>query len=149
MQTPFYASGFLYSSKTHQILLLQSEQEDNIKPLWSTLGGEGNEEEDAQTAFLRIINKLLNLNLKEKDIYPVYDYFHDAENKTNYVFYAQVKSPQEFNSPGGNSFSWVTFNETPKLKFTSHSKQDVIVGERVINAKWREDEASREIPHTD
>ena len=38
-------------------------------------------------------------------------------------------------------FSWVGFGETNKLSFTPHSKQDVIVGERVINAKWRENEA--------
>lgn len=143
MQTSFYASGFLYSLKTHKILLLQSEQEDGINPLWSTIGGES-EAEDAQIAFQRIINKLLNLELKTKNIHPVYDYFHDEKDKTNYVFYAEVKNPQDFNSPGGNSFSWVAFNEVSKLLFTAHAKQDVIVGERVINAKWREDEAIRE-----
>ncbi|MBI2334272.1 hypothetical protein HYU96_00545 [Candidatus Daviesbacteria bacterium] len=131
MQTSFYASGFLYSLKTHRILLVQNDL------LWSTLGGEAGAGEEAQTAFARIINQLLNLNLKTKDIYPVYDYFHDERDKNNFVFYAEVKNSKEFGSLKNNTFSWVAFNETSKLPFTAHSKQDVIVGERVINAKWR------------
>lgn len=143
MQTSFYVSGFLYSLKTHRILLLQSQQKNSADLLWSTLGGESSGGEEAQTAFARIINELLNLNLKVKDIYPIYDYLDDAQNKNNYVFYAEVKNSQEFNCPKKDTFSWVSFNETSKLLFTAHSKQDVIVGERVIHAKWRADEARR------
>lgn len=115
--------------------MLQSEQ------TWSTLGGESNEGEEAQVAFQRIINKLLDLSIKTKDIYPVYDYFNDERDKNNYVFYAEVKKPQEFDSLKEGTFSWVAFGETSKLLFTANTKQDVIVGERVISAKWREDEA--------
>src|SRR3989344_4413801 len=97
VQPPFYASGFLYSLKTHKILLLKSQQKDSADFLWSTLGGESSEGEEAQTAFQRIISELLNLNLKAKDIYPVYDYFQESRDKINYVFYAEVKSPHEFN----------------------------------------------------
>lgn len=139
----FYASGFLYNLKTHQILLLHSQQKDGTDFLWSTLGKESGEGEDAQTAFQRIINELLNLNLKAKDIHPIYDYFHDERDRINYVFYAEIKKPQEFDSLDGNAFSWVAFKETSKFLFTAHTKQDVIVGERVINAKWREDSANR------
>lgn len=137
VQTSFYASGFLYSLKTHQILLLCSEQ------TWSMLGGESNEGEEAEATFARIVNKLLNISLKEKNIHPVYDYFHDEKDKINYVFYAEVKKPQEFDCLEKDAYCWVAFKETPKLPFAAHSKQDVIVGERVINAKWREDEAKK------
>ncbi|MDO8489348.1 MAG: hypothetical protein Q7S42_04490, partial [Candidatus Omnitrophota bacterium] len=67
------------------------------------MGKESGEGEDAQTAFQRIINELLNLNLKAKDIYPVYDYLNDAGDKTNYVFYAEIKKPQKFDSLDGNA----------------------------------------------
>lgn len=137
MHKSFYASGFLYSLKTHQILLLQSQPKDDIVSLWSTLGGESKEGEEAQAAFQRIVYELLHVNLKIKHIYPIYDYFHDTLEKTNYVFYAEVKNPQEFSSFKENAFSWVAFKETLKLLFSAHTKQDVIVGERVINAKWR------------
>lgn len=133
----FYASGFLYSLKTHQILLLQSEQKDDTIPSYSLLGGESFEGEEAQTTFQRTINKLLNLNLKTKDIYPIYDYYHETQGKINYVFYAEVKRTPVFKSIRENTLSWVTFSETLKFLFSDHTKQDVIVGERVINLKRR------------
>lgn len=143
MHKSYYASGFLYSPKTHRILLLSSEQKDDLTSLWSTIGGESKEGEEAQTTFQRIIYKLLNLNLKVNHIYPIYDYFHNTRNKVNYVFYAEVGKPSTFNASRG-LLSWFTFHETLKLSFTSQTKQDIVVGERVINAKWRDDEAKRE-----
>lgn len=139
VQTSFYVSGFLYSSKTNQILLLKSQNKESSDFIWSTIGGESREE--ASKAFQRIINELLDLNLKAKNIYPIYNYFHEARNKDNYVFYAEVKSPKKFKNLKEDSFSWVSFNEISKFSFASNSKQDVIVGQRVINTKCRNDEA--------
>lgn len=117
--------------------MLHSEQKDNITPSWSTLVGESKEGEDSKTTFQRTINELLNLKLKEKDIYPVYDYVYEAQDKVNYVFYAEVKRPQEFNPRKEGVYSWLAFSETSKLLFTARTEQDVIVGERVINLKLR------------
>lgn len=117
--------------------MLQSNQtEGNCS--YSMLGGDSLKEEDSIAAFQRIINKFLDINLKAKDIYPVYDYFHQTRNKPNYVFYAEVKSTKKFNDLKGGCPSWLTFSETVKLPFTFQTKQDVIVGERVINAKLRD-----------
>ncbi len=138
INTSFYTSGFLYSLKTHQILLVQSEK------TWSILGGEGNNGEEAQIAFARIVSEKLNINLKAKDIYPVYDYFQETRNTTNYVFYAQVKNSKVIGSQNEDDFTWVSFSEVSKLPFKGRAKQDVIVLERVINAKWRDDEAISE-----
>lgn len=90
---------------------------------------------------------MLNLELKEKNIHPVYDYFHDGHRKINYVFYGEVKNSREFDSLEEGSYSWVDFREIAKLPFTPSAKQDVIVGERVINAKWREEEGQQVIRH--
>lgn len=111
--------------------------------LWSTLGGDSIEGEDAQLAFQRIINKKLNLNIKVKNIYPIYDYFHSVRNRANYVFYAEVGKTKTFNASKKGIFSWFTFKETLKLPFTTQIKQDIVVGERVINAKWRDNEAKK------
>lgn len=143
MQTSFYTSGFLYSLKTHQILLLQSKQEKNLTTLWSTLGGDSLDGEQAHLSFKRIVSKLLNINLRTKDIYPIYDYFHNTRNKLNFVFYAEVGSTKKFNKLKEGP-SWFKFSETLKLLLTSQTKQDILVGERVINAKWRDDEAKRQ-----
>lgn len=115
---------------------MQSKQESNLNS-WSILGGESKLGEDAQAAFQRIVYKLLKLELKTKNIYPVYDYFHDALDKINYVFYAEVKSSTVFNPGKDNTLSWVNFSDALKFLFSTHTKQDILVGERVINLKWR------------
>lgn len=107
---------------------------------WSLIGGDGKEGEDAQSAFQRIISESLEINLKIKQIVPVYDYFHDDLDRVNYVFYAEVRSPKIAKALKDNIYSWVSFSETVKFPFPAHTKQDVIVGERVINAKWRDDQ---------
>ncbi|MBI2597527.1 hypothetical protein HYW41_05220 [Candidatus Daviesbacteria bacterium] len=142
MQTPFYVSGFLYNPKTNQILLVQSRSETD-QSLWSTMEEEDVEGEEAVVIFKRIINKLLNLDLKPKDIYPVYDYLHNTRNKFNYVFYAEVKNIKRFNHLKNGNLTWFTFNEALKLPLTSQIKRDIVVGERVINAKKRDIEAKK------
>lgn len=122
------------------------QQKDDIISDWSTLGGESIEGENAQAAFLRVVKELLSIELKMKQIYPVYDYFHNTLGKINYVFYAEVKKSLDFNPLKENiSSSWVTFSDTLKLLFSVHTKQDVIVGERVIHLKERQDEASQQL----
>lgn len=143
VQTSFYVSGFLYSLKTHQILLLSPEQKNDTPLLWSLMGGESIDGEEAQTTFQRIIQKLLDLNLKIKQIHPIYDYFHNTRNKVNYVFYGEVGKTKKFNDLKDGILSWVSFRETLKLSFTSQTKQDIVVGERVISARWRDDEAKK------
>lgn len=137
MHNSFYASGFLYSLKTHQILLLQAPKKNGINTQWSTISGESEEGEDARSAFQRIVHEHLNLNLEMEHIYPIYDYLKETNGKVNYVFYAEVKNTKFSNLAKEGTLSWITFSETIKLLFTDHIKQDVIVGERVINAKWR------------
>lgn len=107
------------------------------------LGGEGMNGEESQAAFQRIVNKLLNINLKEKNIFPVYDHFHNTRNKLNYVFYVEIKSTKNLNGLKNRGLSWFTFNEALKLPTTAQTKQDIVVGERVINAKWRDNEAKK------
>lgn len=143
MHKSFYVSGFLYSLKTHKILLLKTQKKDSSDFIWSTIGGVSDDGEEPQAAFARIINEQLGINLKAKSTYPIYDYLHTAKDKMNHVFYAEVKSSKEFKSLQEGTFEWVSFHEIAKLSFAPHSKQDVIVGERVVNAKWRDDEAKK------
>lgn len=143
MQTSFYVSGFLYSLKTHQILLLESNQKNDPPAYWSTIEGDGKEDEEAHMIFQRVINKLLDINLKTKDIYPVYDYFQETKNKFNFVFYAEIRNIKAFNKLKKSNLSWFSFQETGKLPINSQTKQDIVVGERVINAKRRDGEAKR------
>lgn len=140
MYQSFYASGFLYNSKTKQILLIQSEPTENLTNFWSMPGGRSSEGEDAQATFQRVISKLLNLNIKSKNIYPVYDYFNQAMDKTTYVFYAEVARTLKFSHLTENSSSWLTFSQTLKMLLSTDTKRDLVVAERVINLKQRIDQ---------
>jgi ADP-ribose pyrophosphatase YjhB (NUDIX family) len=134
---PFYTSGFLYNIKNHQILLVSTEQPEGKPTSWSMLGGEGKEDEEPKTAFKRVVKEVLNLDLKDKDIFPIYDYFHSGRAKDNHVFYAEVKTSPKFKPLKDGLPTWVSFLETLKFLFSTQTKQDVVVGQRVINLKWR------------
>lgn len=140
MHNLFYASGFLYNSRSQQILLLQSQDKDDTTPLWSMLSGRNTEEEEAHITFQKLISKLLSLELKHKNIYPIYDYFNSELDSTNFVFYAEVKKSPKFDLFKNGTLHWINFSDTLKLLFTEHTKQDLVVGERVINLKWRIDQ---------
>lgn len=136
MQKPFYASGFLYNLKSQQILLLQTSKQDAMSS-WSMIGGESSDGEEALSAFQRVIRKSLDMKLENSDIYPIYDYLDEEMDKINYVFYAEIKTKPNVTKFKGSDISWVSFSELSKLSFTPHTKQDLIVGERVINLKQR------------
>ena len=144
MHKTFYASGFLYSLKTKQILLLQTQSGDDSVTIWSTLGGDSLDGEDAQATFHRVVHEVINVDLNSKHIYQIYDYFHEGLDKVNYVFYAEVGKTPNFDSFSNNTLSWVSFQETIKLLFSNQTKQDVVVGQRVINLKERIEEANQE-----
>ena len=135
----FYASGFLYHLRTQQILLHQPNLNSNSSSVWTMPGGTGREGEDAQKAFQRIIYRLLNLQLNEKCIHPVYDYFNNTLDTIHYVFYAQVKTMNNLLMPDKDTLLWFTFKQITKLPLSEQTKQDIIVSQRVIQAQARSD----------
>ncbi|OGE27055.1 hypothetical protein A3H85_03150 [Candidatus Daviesbacteria bacterium RIFCSPLOWO2_02_FULL_40_8] len=137
MQEPFYVSGFLYNPNSEKLLLIQTEANDDLITLWKMLVGEGNNGEPAEATFQRVINECLNLEVKPKSIFPIYDYFDEAQRKTNYVFYAEVRRSPSFEALQQGTPSWVRFSDISKFPFFANTKQDMVVGERVINLKRR------------
>lgn len=133
----FYASGFLYNRRAQQILLLKSKEPVDTITYWSTFGADGNDGEEAKLTFQRAINEMLGIDIKLKDIYPVYEYFCEEIDKVNCVFYAEVRNLDISDSVGENMLSWVSFGEIVRFSFLARNKQDIIVGERVINLKQR------------
>ena len=135
----FYSIGFLYHLRTQQILLHQPNLDNNSSSLWTMLGGTGNEEEDSQKAFQRIIYRLLKVRIDEKHIHPVYDYFNSNLNTDHYVFYAKVRSMNNLSMPDNGALSWFSFKQITKLPFSEQTRQDIIVSQRVIQAQARSD----------
>lgn len=136
MHNDFYASGFLYHPRTQQILL-QQENTADIEPTWALFGGEGTDGETAEEAFKRIINSALRFNLKPNAIFQIYNYFHEEKRKNSYVCYARVRKMEKFQSNKNITYAWFTFKEIQKLHIPDKVKQDIIVGQRVIDSAIR------------
>jgi len=135
MHNDFYASGFLYHPKTQQILL-QQEITAELEPTWSLFGGDSSGKETSEEAFKRIIKSALKLDLKLNTICQIYNYFHEEKHKDSFVHYAKVRKMEKFVN-GKFTYAWFTFKEIQKLRIPNSVKQDIIVGQRVIDSAVR------------
>jgi len=136
MHKDFYASGFLYHPKSQQILLQQPITADTGTE-WSLFEGEGLKEETAEETFKRVIFLHLHLEIKPKQIFPIYSYFHDDKGKNNFIHYAIVRKMETFPSTKKAAFAWFSFKQIQKLRIPDQIKQDIIVGQRVIDSATR------------
>lgn len=132
----FYASGFLYHPESAQILLQQTKSSDD-EPSWALLEIKGQGQETKGENFRRLVRTLLKLNLSFGQIHLIYDYYHAGLGKKYYVSYAEVDKLRNFPPAGKTVFAWFTQKEILKLHTSKLTKQDIIVGQRVINATVR------------
>jgi len=140
MQKKNYASGFLYHPETHQILLQQLKTPGN--KYWTLFGIDNASEENIKDRLLEEINESLNLKIKFDSIYSVYNYVHKEKNV--FIFYAVVNKVHEILS-SDCLYSWFTFKQIQKLPVTEQTKQDLIVGQRVIDSFIRKSMGLRTI----
>lgn len=136
MHKDFYASGFLYHQKTQQILL-QQDTSANTEAVWSLFGGDNLKNETSEQSFERIISKILHIKVKPNNIFPVYTYFHSEKNKDHFICYAKVTKLEKFPNTKKSLFSWFTFKQIQKLNLPTQIKQDIIIGQRVIDSAIR------------
>lgn len=140
MHKSFYASGFLYNLPSQQILL---QQDNTLTSFWSLFGQKGHNNENPISVFQEAISQQLHIKLALEAIYPVYDYFKKEIGVDCYVFYAQVDlKKKDFHTRKDSVIEWFTFKQTTKLSFSDQIKQDIVVAERVIKAKARDDETT-------
>jgi ADP-ribose pyrophosphatase YjhB (NUDIX family) len=136
MHKDFYASGFLYHPKTQQILLQQPITADT-QDQWSLFEGESLNNEAAAQTFKRVIFFHLKLELKPKNIFLIYSYLHDDKGKNNFIHYAIVRKLEKFPDTKKTLFAWFTFKQIQKMRISNQVKQDIIVGQRVIDSAVR------------
>ena len=135
MHKKFYASGFLYSPTTEQILL---QQHKSSAPLWSLFGGKNNNAEDPIQTFHRTAFKELKIKITPSAIHPVYDYFSKKLNDHCYIFYAQVGNKEKkIHTRPGFVTEWFTFKQIYKLPIEEQTRQDIMVAKRVIDLAVR------------
>ena len=73
---------------------------------------------------------------------PVYDYI--CKGKKCVVCYAEVKTLKEY-STSKRACKWFTIKEISKLPLAPQTKQDLIVGRRVIDSQVRKDAGEQTI----
>lgn len=136
MHKVFYASGFLYHPDSAQILLQQIKSSDD-KPVWTLMEIQGKGKETKGENFKRLAKSLLKLNLPFSQIHPVYDYYNAAAGKKYFVAYGEIDKLKEFPQRGKTIFAWFTQKQISKLSISKLTKQDLVVGQRVINSTVR------------
>lgn len=128
-------SGFLYHPASQQILLQQNLDETPLS--WTLLGGA-----DVKN-FETVVTKLLGIKLSPKNILPIYNYVHKGTKY--FVSYTEIKTLKDFPAKGKICFSWLTLKQISKLPLSEQTKQDIIVGRRVIDSGVRRDTGERTI----
>ncbi len=135
MHKKFYASGFFYHLSTQQILL---QQRKLSSPLWSLFGAKNQKDEVPIGTFHRIASKELKIKITAKEIYPIYDYFDKKINNNCFLFYALINnSKKKIPARKGYAVEWFTLRQISKLPVDEQTKQDIIIGKRVIDAAAR------------
>lgn len=144
MHKKVYASGFIYFLPTQQILLQQSSSDKSITE-WELFGGVTEGKETPIETFHRIINDVLHIAISLKDIQFVYDYFHEGKKLNAHIHFVPVNVvPDNLKVKKGVIVSPFSFKQLHKLGVSEQTKQDITVGQRVINAIARSLEESSE-----
>jgi len=136
MHKDFYASGFLYHSRSQQILLQQQTSADK-EPTWFMFGGKSLAHESGEETFSRIVNQVLRLKLKLSAVFPVYKYFHEEMKRDHYISYAKIGRLENFPATKGTVFAWFNFKQVQKLNLSEQTKHDIMVAQRVIDSATR------------
>lgn len=101
------------------------------------LGSQNQGKETSAENFRRLVRELLGLNLPLSTIHSVYNYHHPVLKQEHYVSYAGVRRLVKPPQSKKMVFSWFTLKDIPKLTLSVQTKQDIIVGQRVINSQVR------------
>lgn len=136
MHKDFYASGFIYHPKSQQILL-QQQTSANDNPLWTLLGKKPTKNQTGEEALKDLFFELLNLKIKLDNIKIIYSYFSKELSKDHNIYYAEVKSLHKYPVSKHTTFAWFTFKQIQKLNVSEQTKQDIIIGQRVIDSSIR------------
>ncbi|EKD87081.1 MAG: hypothetical protein ACD_37C00049G0002 [uncultured bacterium] len=144
MHKDFYASGFLYHPRSQQILLQQSTDPSDQQK-WTLFEGKRLLDESSEIAFKRIALEVLNIRLSLSSVHPVYEYFHSQKGRNQSITYGEVKTQKKFTVSKGRLFGWFTFRQIARLGLSEQTKQDLTVGQRVIDSALRKSLGQRTI----
>ena len=131
MHKPFFASGFLYHSPSHQILLQELKSVDNVKLVLFRVSSHNGD--DPQVVFQHCVEEALGVEIAASSIHPVYDYIHDRLGE-HFIFYVEVADITPGAYASKNKAEWFLLSKLSKYPMSEQTRHDIIVGERVIRS---------------
>lgn len=135
MHKNFYASGFIYHPQSERILLQQNNNVSTLPGQWVLFEFEYSEKENPEELFKNVISELLDIKVKQ--VFPVYFYFNENKKRNQSILYTTVNKLHDFTSKKDLTFKWFSFKDVLKLHVTDQTKHDIVVGQRVIEAAKR------------
>ncbi len=136
MHKDYYASGFIYHPKSQQILLQQHVSASN-NPVWMLVGKKQDKDVSGEETFKELFFEAINLKIKLTNINIIYSYFSKELNMENNVYYAEVSKLYKTSSSKDIIYSWFTLKKIQKINVSEQTKQDIIIGQRVIDSSVR------------
>lgn len=136
MHKTFYASGFLYHPKSEQILLQQKNSAEQ-NPAWSLFGKKVLKNKSGEQTFIDVFFEKLSIKLPVKNINTVYTYSDENKGLKYNIYYAEVKRLHKPSDTSLNEFGWFNFKQIQKLNLTEQTRQDILIGQRVVDSSIR------------
>ena len=90
-----------------------------------------------EETFKELFFEAINLKIKLANIKVIYSYFSKELNMDDNVYYAEVSKLYKTSVSKNTIFSWFTFKQIQKLNISEQTKQNIIIGQRVIDSSIR------------
>lgn len=128
----FYAGGFLYNSKTNEVLLqLRDNKTKNNPKSWAFFGGLAEENETPEETFKREVLEELNISIDK--VKYLRDYFNPDFNTHRYVYFVQLEEKPNLQLNEGEKAEWFRIDKAFKIKLSKRTKEDLLYFKKQVS----------------
>lgn len=123
----FWAGGFLYNPKTNSVLLHKRDAKAKVNPnQWAFFGGLNEGNEMPKQTFARELQEELTIEIPDKAIKSLCDYFNEELQTYRYVFFVEsVLRKSEMQLTEGEGFDWIPLEKVFEQDLTEKTARDL------------------------
>lgn len=125
--TKYWAGGFLYNPEANAIFLHKRDANTPYNPnKWAFFGGLNEGDETPSQCYMRELKEEIGLNLDEKNVFLLCEYFNTELSTYRIVFYS-ISNVQacELALTEGFGFGWIQIDSLEKYDLTEKTKKDL------------------------